>query len=303
MNQRMSLFFVVCLLSAMLLAACGARYQASESIAPAGPFFSERAASGQAAVSYDYDPAGQPVEFQFQAQERLIIRTGELSIVVRDTDATLAAIGRLVNSREGWVVSSNIYKSGEGQAKTAYVTVRIPAAQFENTISEVKELASEVTRETTSGQDVTEEYVDLSARLRNLEATAARVRSFLDNAQDVKEALAVNQELSRLEGEIEAMKGRLQFLSQSAAFSTLTVTITPDSLAQPIQIAGWRPQGTAREAVMALFAALQGIADLAIWLVIFLLPLGLVVVVPGWLLVRAAARFWRRRGQKPVVAS
>lgn len=153
-------------------------------------------------------------------------------------------------------------------------------------------MAVEVTNLSTSGQDVTEEFVDLSARLENLEATAVRVRSFLDDAATVEEALAVNQELSRLEGEIESFKGRIQYLSQSAAFSTISVNITPDELSQPIEVGGWRPSGIVRDALEALVDALQGLATFAIWLIIYFLPIVLIIGIPLWLVVR----FIRRRG-------
>jgi hypothetical protein len=166
-------------------------------------------------------------------------------------------------------------------------------------MDQIKGLAMEVTSETTNSQDVTEEYVDLSARLGNLEATRDRVRAFLEDARNVEEALAVNQELSRLEGEIEAMAGRLQFLSQSAAFSSLTINLTPDILSQPIQIAGWQPQGVAREAIEDLVEALQGLADFLIRLGLFVLPLALILGVPVYLVVRFV-RNYRRRSVRPV---
>lgn len=235
---------------------------------------------------------------QGEIQERLIIRNGNLSIVVEDTEAALASISELASSSSGWVVSSNLYQYS-GNAKTGEVTIRIPASDFSRIVSQIKEMALEVTSESSSGQDVTDEYVDLSSRLGNLEATAARVRNFLDETRNVEEALAVNVELSRLEGDIEVIKGRMQFLEQSAAFSTLTVHITPDVLSQPIEVAGWRPQGVAKEAIEALIATLQGLANFLIWFVIYLLPVLLLLGVPVWLAVRAV----RRRRQRKQAAA
>lgn len=229
--------------------------------------------------------------------ERLIIRTGQLSIVVVDTEETMAAIVRLVNEQEGWVVSSNSYQYayGAGEAISGDMTVRIPAGQFEVIMNQIKGLALEVSQESSSGQDVTEEYVDLTARLANLEATAERVRTFLDESKNVEEALAVNVELSRLEGEIESYKGRIQYLTQSAAFSTITINLTPDVLSQPIEVGGWRPEGVARDAIESLIEAFQGLASLLIWLGLYVLPLLLVIGLPLWLLIRWVRR--RRSGR------
>lgn len=231
---------------------------------------------------------------QSRPQERLIIRNGNIDIVVEDTDTSLADIGRLADRFGGWVVNSEVRQLG-GDVKSGSITLRIPAESYDDMVNEVKNMALEVTYETSSSQDVTDEYVDISSRLTNLEATAERVRAFLDDAETVEEALAVNQELSRLESDIEVMKGRMQFLSQSAAYSTLTIDLTPDTIAQPIEVAGWRPEGTAKNAIEALVSTLQGLADVGIVMGLYFLPLALLFGVPGIFLFRAARNWYRRR--------
>lgn len=298
------------LVFALLLSACayGGRadqlvseesYYAGESapVAPSSRDVSVTTVEGEGLTS---DGVANQVMDQQQVAgdvERLIIRTGQLSIVVANTEETMAAITSLVNGNEGWIVSSNVYQYSyqSDEAAAGDMTVRVPAGQFEELMNQIKDLALEVSQESSSGQDVTEEYVDLTARLANLEATAERVRAFLDESQNVEEALAVNVELSRLEGEIESYKGRIQYLSQSAAFSTITIAITPDVLSQPIQVAGWQPQGVARDAIESLIEAFQWLASVLIWLVLYLLPLLLVVGLPLWLLVRWVRR--RRSGR------
>ncbi len=233
--------------------------------------------------------------------ERLIIRIGDLSLVVTDTEEAMAAITQMAESNRGWVVSSSLYQY-TGNAKTGVIVIRIPADGFNSAFTAIKALALEVTSESTNGQDVTEEYVDLEARLGNLEATAARVRGFLADADKVEDALAVNQELSRLEGEIEAIKGRMQYLGQSAAFSTITVNLTPDELAQPIEVAGWRPEGVARDAVESLIQIIQALATLVIWLAIVLIPVGLLLGLPIWGIMRLARRRRERQATPPSAA-
>ena len=235
---------------------------------------------------------------QDAAQERIIIRSAEMGIVVVDTEAAMNSIAGMVTENGGWVVSSNVYQYAE-DSMTGNMSVRIPSDGFDSFLEAVGRLSVEVTRISTSGQDVTEEYVDLSARLENLEATADRVRNFLDEAKSVEEALEVNRELSRLEGEIEAMKGRLQYLEQSAAFSMISIDLTPDILSQPLEVGGWQPQGVARSALETLIATFQTLVEVAIWLVIYVLPLALIVAVPVWLIIRF---FRRRRADRRVEA-
>ena len=252
-------------------------------------------AAGETTNSAPQEPpqAPQP-NANAQAQERLIIRTADLSLIVTDTEESITAVTQIANGRGGWVVNSSTYQSGE--TLRGDMTIRIPAEDFDAILTQIKDSAIEVTRESITGQDVTEEYVDLSARLGNLEATADRVRSFLDETENVEEALQVNVELSRLEGDIEAIKGRLQYLSQSAAFSTITINFRPDTLSGEIQVAGWRPQGIARNAIEALLGTLQLIGSIGIWLVLYILPLLLLLGLPLYFIIRWFIR--RRRARR-----
>ena len=227
-------------------------------------------------------------------QERLIIRTANMSLLVANTEEAMATISNMAEENGGWVVNSSLFQYNEN-AKTGNITIRVPSSGFNSALEALRGMAVEVHNESTSGQDVTEEFVDLSARLGNLEATAERVRGFLDETKTVEEALAVNQELSRLESDIEAMKGRLQYLSQSAAFSTITVDLTPDIVSQPIETTGWRPARVFRNAIDSLVDALQGVAEFGIWFAIYLLPLLLIIGIPLWLVGRFVWRRWQRR--------
>ncbi len=309
---RKPIFFMTATFFLLLLAACGGMASVDESMAePAvardvsggdtGDFFTEETAMEAEAVDggFAMNTAAQTVDIQV-TQERLIIRTANMSLVVTDTEEAMDTISRMAEENGGWVVNSSVFQYNE-TAKTGNITIRVPSAGFNSAMEALRSMAVEVQQESTSGQDVTEEFVDLSARLENLEATAERVRAFLDEAETVEEALAVNQELSRLESEIEAMKGRLQYLSQSASFSTITVDLTPDVVAQPIEPSNWRPAVTFRNAVDSLVEALQGVAEFGIWFVIYLLPLLLVVGIPLWLVGRFVMKRWRRR-HNPMVA-
>ncbi len=212
-------------------------------------------------------------------QQRLIIRTADMSLVVTDTADAMKRIAAMAEQNGGWVVSSNVFQYDEN-AMSGNITIRVPAEGFNSALEALQAMAVAVQNINTSGQDVTEEYVDLSSRLANLEATADRVRGFLDETKNVEEALAVNQELSRLEEEIEVIKGRMKYLSESAAFSTISVQLTPDVLAQPIETGGWQPLIVLREAIETLVAALQSLINLLIWLVIVIAPLLLLVLLP-----------------------
>jgi len=306
--KRRIFTLVSLIIVALALVACGGRATVSEeAVAPQSPpmagdaYYAESDMAGAPAAVQEapapQDDTGSGIKNT--VQERLIIRTADMTIVVPDTEAALARIAQMAESGGGWVVSSNVYQSSE-TSKTGYITIRVPSEGFQSVIDAISGLATEVTSLNTSGQDVTEEYVDLTSQLANLQATADRVRGFLDETRTVEEALAVNQELSRLEGEIELTKGRMQYLSESSSFSSITVNVTPDELAQPIKVAGWQPTGVAKQAVEALVSALQALANVAIWFVIFALPVLVIILIPIFLIIWLIRRL-RRRERRSVV--
>jgi hypothetical protein len=231
------------------------------------------------------------------AVPRLIIRTAALDLVVTDTQAAIDEIDGLVNELDGYVVESSVYQYQEGLQ--ASLTLRVPAEKLDLALERFRGLASEVRSEHVTGQDVTEEYVDLQSYLRNREAVQARLLSYLEDAEDTEAALAVDVQLRQIEAEIEQTKGRIQYLEQSAALATVTLTLTPDELAQPIQVGGWHPQGTLRNAFQSLVRVLQFLVDAAIVILILILPTLAVIATPFvglFFLIRSVVR--RRRARK-----
>ncbi|HUV89875.1 MAG TPA: DUF4349 domain-containing protein, partial [Anaerolineae bacterium] len=210
--------------------------------------------------------------------ERLIVRNASLSLVVPDTQAALDEINSLVDELEGYIVQSKVYQYQEGLQ--ASVTFRIPADSLDQALTRVRDLASEVRSENVSGEDVTEEYVDLQSRLRHLQATEQRLLEFLEEAEDTEAALAVYDQLRQVQGEMEQVKGRMQYLEQSAAMATVSVEIIPDALAQPIQVGGWHPEGTLRNAIQSLIRVLQFLVNAAIVIVILIVPTVALIAAP-----------------------
>ena len=249
-------------------------------------------------VEYDSAPAEPTSGAANQASvERLIIRNASLDLVVTDTETALDEINDLVDELEGYVVESNVYKYQEGLQ--AHVTLRIPAESLDGALTRFRALATEVRSENISGQDVTEEYVDLRSRLRYLEATETRLLEFLEEAEDTEAALAVYEQLQRIQADIEHVKGRMQYLEQSAAMATVNINLTPDELAQPIQVGGWHPEGTLRDSFQTLVRALQFLVDALIVIVVLVIPILVVIAIPFAVLffvVRAILQ--RRRARK-----
>jgi hypothetical protein len=217
--------------------------------------------------------------------ERLIIRTGFISMAVEDTRGARIQIEGIVNQYTGagaFVVSSS--ESGGGEQPYITMQVRVPSEHFDAVMDSIADLGIDVYDRSESGQDVTEEYVDLQARLESLEAARDRLLDIIRDAQTTEDLLLAEQQLTQREAEIESIKGRLQYLSQSARLSSISINLQPYILSQPVDTT-WKPAITFRRAIDNLIDGIQGFADFLIIFVISVLPwlvlFGLVIYGSG----------------------
>jgi hypothetical protein len=244
--------------------------------------------------SYQYNVANLP-------QEQMIIYTVDMELIVHDTAASLESVRALVAEFNGYIASSS---SGHQEGiLTARLTIRVPADDLETVLERLRALG-QLESESQSSQDVTDQYVDLDAQLKNLELAEQELRELLQTRQETgktEEILEVYRELINIRGQIEQIKGRMQYLENLSAMATINLTLTPDALAQPVVIGGWQPQGTARDAARALVKAVQFLINAAIWIVIFVIPTLILLALPFVVLV-LIIRAWRRRRRQRQVA-
>jgi hypothetical protein len=235
--------------------------------------------------------AGEPA--QAQQLDRMVIKTADISLQVESVREAETAVRAKVQELGGYVVRAE--NSGSDDELTARITFRVPAQRFDEALAGVQGLARKVLSRTVSGDDVTEEFVDLQSRLRNLEATRDRLLTFLEKAATVEEALKVNESLSQVQGEVEQVRGRMEYLKQSAALSTVTVALLPvPAIAPIVEEGGWQPLAVARGALRELVELGQGLVNVAIVLLVWT-PVWLPFVALVWWLRR---RFWVR-ARKP----
>jgi len=227
--------------------------------------------------------------------ERMIIRTADLSVVVTDAAQAQQSVTDTVSALGGYIADSSAWR--EGEQLRARMTVRVPAEKLDALLMAIKGTAVRVQQENVKGQDVTEEFSDLSAQLTNLEATEKELRELLTEVrkktQKAEDVLAVHRELTNIRGQIEQLKGRMQYLSTMTAMATANVELIPDVLAKPVVEPGWRPLETLKNAGRALVNTLKGLVDALIWVVIVILPVLILIAVPIVLIVLAIP--WLRR--------
>lgn len=214
--------------------------------------------------------------------QRMITQSADIRVIVRHPDSTSAQLAAAAIAAGGFVESARQWRT-DGQA-VASVTLRVPNDRLTLTLDAIRHFAIRVEAESVTGEDVTAEYTDLGAQLTNLRATEGELRSLLVTvgqrtlkAQDV---LEVFNQLTDVRGQIEQTQARMGTLSKLATLATIKVDLVPDALSQPIASAGWRPLATVRGAVSDLLGTLRWVADALIWLLVYLVPIGLAAGIP-----------------------
>lgn len=264
----------------MVVAACaGAAGEPTPTPAPRAPGPKGSLGSAFSADISVPSPTGQV--------DRLIVRTINVSLRVGDVPGALNFIASLVEDLGGFVVSS--YLGGEEKDQSGQASIRVPAERTDEALSRIRGMAVRVVREQTSAQDVTEEYVDSEARLRNLEKTEEQYLRLMERAENVEDTLKVQRELSNTQGQIEQLKGRMQYLERTSATSLITVDLRPASSPAPLVKPGWDPLETGKGAIRSLADFGQGLADLAIRVGIFA-PVWVPLAAVGGFLLRWLVR-------------
>jgi hypothetical protein len=238
---------------------------------------------------------------QAASADRLVIKNADLSIVVQDVHGRVKAIQDMAVAMGGFVVSASVYQTTarDGtQAPQAQIVIRIPQEKLESALDQIKQDTVDVQNESQSGQDVTDQYVDLQSRLKAKQAAEAKLLAIMDDATKTEDVLAVYAQLQQIESDIEVLKGQIKYTEQAAALSAVTVNIIAEETVKPLEVGGWKPQGVARDAIQSLIFYLQDFVDFLIRFVLLILPVLITILVPLYL-VFLVLRWLFRRLRRP----
>jgi hypothetical protein len=292
----------------VVMAGCGSaapQYDASMALPAEAPgAAAEPAREMESGSGAESAPAGSS---QAAADLRKIIYTADISMQVKDTAVAMQQIEDLAASAGGYTAQSQLYLY-TGDLMRGNVVIRVPAESYGDTLAQIRALGMRVLNESSNANDVTAEYTDLEAQLRNLEAAERELQAMLTEVRAKPNAkpadiLEVYNALTQKRGEIEQVKGRLQYLQNQVGFSTISADLVPDQVAAPVLDAGWQPLVTVKNAFRALINIVQGLIDVLITLIIVVLPVLLLIALPIALVILVIRRLWRRRkAQQPAAA-
>jgi len=232
---------------------------------------------------------------------RKITKTGNLDILVTEAEVALAQIKDLADRLGGYIGNSNIYESAPG-VKSGQVVVRVPAEKFESALLAIKKLALRVESESVNADDVTEQYIDVTARLRVLQAQEAQYLAILKQAQKVDDILNVTNRLTEVRGQIESLQSQLKYLNSQVDLSTITVGLTAE---KDVTILGlhWQPLAVIKQAIYNLLNGLVSyvntLISVAIYLPVILVWLATIVIVGAFVYGMARELLKRFRSRQP----
>jgi hypothetical protein len=233
-------------------------------------------------------------ETQPTVTERKIIRNADIRLETNSPEEAQQKITQIAESKKGFVIETN-RSTSEAQTSPRdqiSMTVRVPAENFDEANNEIRATGTRIIQETVKGQDVTEEFIDIEARLNAQRALEAQFIEIMKRATTVEDALNVQRELAEVRGGIEKIEGRKRFLENQAALSTIKIQLqTPTSLSA-------NPSGFFYELKEALSTGFNAALKFVLFFVtalIALAPFLLFIVLPIYLLLRY---FWKKQASK-----
>lgn len=234
-----------------------------------------------------------------QAWDRMLIREASIQLSVKDVGAGADSLVSLAAAHGGRVLRMESHQNGDYTVSS--VTLQVPSTEFDKILPQLRRLDGQVKKvlsESISSQDVTEEYTDLQSQLRNLQATEGRMLALQQKADKLEDILALDRELRQIQGQIEQITGRTNYLSKRSEMSQITVELSPEGVVEPNPAAGaqaWDPVQIASRAWEASLDLLARLGTVMISVVVFLwwlIPVALMV----WLV-------WRRGGRRSSAAA
>lgn len=245
-------------------------------------------------------PAGSsPGQWSAAQSERRLIFRADLDLEVEDPRAAAEDARKFVEARGGFLERMEV--DGMDTDQTAFAVLRVPQEEYEATLDHLRDSAVEVLRDESARTDVTQEYVDIEARLTNLKAAETELRELMAEARETggttEDIITIYRELTNIRGDIEGLQAQLDALAEQVALSTIHVSFLPIPAGPAEVVDEWRPGQVFRDARTDLVRALRGLTDTGIYLVVAVLPVLVVLGVIFGLIIWLARGLRRRLGR------
>lgn len=233
--------------------------------------------------------------------QQMIIRTVNMTILMADVEKGALDLSNLITTYQGYVADSRLWR--ENNLTYASITLRVPAESLDLLLGVIRSKAVRIDSETITTEDVSQEYVDLDSRLRNLQATEKELLDLLttirEKTSNAEEVLAVYREITTIRGEIEQIQGRQQYLGRMTTLATVQVEINPTATPPTVLEEGnWNPMVIVNTALRGLVSILQGVYEVLVVIVLNVIPVLIIIALPIVIIVLIVRASIRRKARK-----
>lgn len=217
-----------------------------------------------------------------KGMKRMIVRNATISLQVNHIRETVEKINQLANLSQGYVVSSQLAENNGQGSDTADISLKVPSEGLSSALTQLKSMANRVLEETITGDDITKQYVDLNSQITNLNTEKQQLEKIMAGAKNTQDVLAVYQQLSNTQGQIDVLQGQINYYKESVSLSLITIHLS-QTPANTTQTARWEFALTAQTAYHNLILKIESITYGLITFFIYGLPLLLLWLVLCWL--------------------
>ena len=289
--KSLSIVFVIASLS---LVSCSRQLESARQTAQPQAASELKRLDTEVANKVGYNETEKPLAIE-AAIDRKIIRNADLTIEVASTTQAQQQVTQIAETNGGFVVTSEAKQreNTEPAKRTVDIklVVRVPSSQFNSALSQIESLATNMPQRNVTGQDVTEEFIDLEARIKTQKALELQFLEIMKQATKVADALEVQRQIADVRTEIERLEGRRRFLANQSSLSTITVNLTTPA---PIIVTASGFGHSVREAASDSLDLASGLVLFFVRFVIVSAPLLLFIILPLVLV----ALYFRRRAQR-----
>jgi len=207
----------------------------------------------------------------------MIIRNADIALQVDDINSAMEKITHLAESSGGYVVNSNLYQDNNIAGNTtANISIRVPAQGLNNALSTLKSLATHVVQESVTGEDITQQFVDLQSQLSNLQTAKEQLSKIMASATKTTDVLNVFKQLNEIQGQIDVLQGQIKYYKESVAYSLININLSMNPIIQTEQQKQWNISATFIDAYHSLVDELRHFTYGLITFFVYFLPLILI---------------------------
>ncbi|MBU9713751.1 DUF4349 domain-containing protein [Evansella tamaricis] len=242
--MKLSLKSIILMLTVFLFITlsfgCSSDFDSSDELASEYDMYSADDSAGFVEVTESSDGStrtgtsnpSEQEEIDLDAANRMVIYNASMNLEVTDYQKANQEIQNFVREFGGFIIESSLHSSGDTQMSGS-LTVRVPQKNFDAFLNDLESASTKVHERSIYGNDVTEEYVDLESRLRSKESVEERLLAFMEEASNTEDLLKISKDLGNIQEEIETIKGRMNYLENHVAYSTVTIYLQERNIKVP----------------------------------------------------------------------